>query len=129
LNIRGKDTIRPKDLVKVICSIESDADSEGEESQDEGRKAIVRRVENRPGQEEVDEHNVSHVPFRSWCKHCVKGKAVNRGHSRSVAVSEVPVISIDYAFVNENGEERKKRKEREREREVMRVTARIEACL
>ena len=78
---------------------------------------IVKSVESRPGQEEVDDHNVNHIPFRSWCTHCVKGKANNQGHSSSASgsnESEVPVVSIDYAFVNEDGENRKRRKERER---------------
>ena len=65
---------------------------------------------------EVDERNVSHIPFRSWCAHCVKGKAVNQGHSRRTVASEVPIVSIDYAYVNEDGEKRRKGK-RERERE------------
>ncbi len=45
------------------------------------------------------------------CAHCVKGKAVNQGHSRRTENSEVPIVSIDYAYVNEDGEEREKRKE------------------
>ena len=78
---------------------------------------IVKGVESRPKQEEVDEHNVNHILFRSWCTHCVKGKANNQGHSISASgshESEVPIVSIDYAFVNEDGEDRKIRKERER---------------
>jgi hypothetical protein len=106
-----KDTIRPSEISNVIENVVSDADSE-REGQEEGRKAVMRRVESRPSQEEVDEHNVSHIPFRSWCTCCVKGKAVNQGHMRRTSTSEVPIVSIDYAFVNENGEERKREKRR-----------------
>ena len=60
--------IRPKDNLNV--NLESDADSEREDPE-EARKVIVRSVESRPRQEEVDEHNVNHIPFRSWCTHCV----------------------------------------------------------
>ncbi len=60
---------------------------------------------------------MSHIPFRSWCAHCAKGKAVNQGHSRRTEVSEVPNVSIDYAYANEYGEERKKQKWRERKGE------------
>ena len=28
-----------------------------------------------PTQKEVDEHNLTHVPYRNWCPHCVKGAA------------------------------------------------------
>ncbi len=89
---------------------------------------MFRRVKGRPGQEEVDEHNVNHIPFRSWCLHCVKGKAVNQGHSRRVDVSEVPIVSIDYAYVNEDGEDRKKRKESERKGEERYERERVEEC-
>jgi glutaredoxin len=92
---------------------ESNVESEREDPE-EGRRAVIRRVECRPEQSEVDEHNVSHIPFRSWCAHCVRGKAVNRGHSRRQVASEVPIVSIDYAYVNEDGEKRKERKEREK---------------
>ena len=27
-----------------------------------------------PSKEEVEAHNVSHLPFRSWCSACVEGK-------------------------------------------------------
>ena len=97
-------------------NIESDVESEREEPE-EARRVIVRSVESRPKQEEVDEHNVNHIPFRSWCMHCVKGKANNQSHSRAASSSqesEVPIVSIDYAFINEDGEDRKKRKEREK---------------
>ena len=63
----------------------------------------------------------------------VKGKAVNQGHQRTAGVSqesEVPIVSIDYAFVNEDGEYRKKRKERENRGEETgeRERERAETC-
>ena len=27
-----------------------------------------------PTQEEVERHNVTHLPFRNWCPHCMKGR-------------------------------------------------------
>ena len=27
-----------------------------------------------PSQAEIDEHNVSHLPYRSWCRFCVMGR-------------------------------------------------------
>ena len=32
------------------------------------------------GEEEFDAHQLTHVPFRSWGDHCVRGKAVDDGH-------------------------------------------------
>ncbi len=33
-------------------------------------------------EKEVEEHSVSHIPFRAWCKHCVWGKAVEGIHRK-----------------------------------------------
>ena len=85
--------IRPSEINDVNVSNESDADSEKEDPE-ESRKVVVKRFECALGQEEVKEHNTNHIPFRSWCAHCDKGKAVNQGHPRSTEVSEVPIISI-----------------------------------
>ncbi len=27
-----------------------------------------------PTKEEVDQHNLTHLPYRSWCRHCVRGR-------------------------------------------------------
>jgi hypothetical protein len=29
----------------------------------------------KPSQQEFDEHYLSHLPFRNWCPHCMRGKA------------------------------------------------------
>ena len=34
----------------------------------------------KPSQAEVDEHNRSHTPFRSWCEICVRASAVEDPH-------------------------------------------------
>ncbi len=28
-----------------------------------------------PTEKEIEEHNTTHRPFRSWCKHCIWGRA------------------------------------------------------
>ena len=38
----------------------------------------------RPSKEEVALHNTSHLPYRSWCPHCVRGKARRRNHRKKV---------------------------------------------
>ncbi len=65
--------------------------------------------------QEVDEHMMAgHVPFRSWCKHCVMGRAKDDPHFKgSDEVREAPRISIDYMWLHENAEERRERKKKE----------------
>ena len=42
----------------------------------------------------------THIPFRSWCPFCIKGKA-GSNHHRKVGsrIGTVPIISMDYAFM------------------------------
>ena len=55
----------------------------------------------RPTQEEVNAHNVSHLPYRSWCPHCVRGKARRRSHRKRGRSQRdgIPVISLDYMWL------------------------------
>eukprot|EP00974_Lingulodinium_polyedra_P074823 7250346-Lingulodinium_polyedra.AAC.1 len=67
------------------------------EEGEEGRRPICIKEEQAPSQEEVQEHMASHVPFRSWCPFCIKGKAKSSPHRRKKDEgSDVPVISMDY---------------------------------
>lgn len=53
----------------------------------------------RPSQEEVDKHNLTHCPYRSWCRHCVRGRGVEMARSLSNGVpGEVPEFSFDFCF-------------------------------
>ena len=55
----------------------------------------------RPSKEEVDIHNRTHLPYRSWCPHCVRGKARrrNRRKRRRNVKGSVPVVSLDYMWM------------------------------
>ena len=54
--------------------------SEGNDAQSypEGEECEDTRVMHDPGQpteREIEEHRIDHMPYRSWCPHCVKGRA------------------------------------------------------
>ena len=62
----------------------------------------------RPSQQEVYEHNLSHVPFRDWCPYCVKGSAPNVSHvSMADQVYSIPHIACDYCFLGDEGGDEK----------------------
>jgi hypothetical protein len=66
----------------------------------------------KPTVKEVEEHNLTHLPFRNWCIFCVKGKAKDDPHKRRIKQDEeqeIPIVSIDYMFM-ESRESRIKRK-------------------
>ena len=57
----------------------------------------------RPSQEEVENHMATHVPFRSWCPHCVAGQSPARSHFRKDTgkdENQVPMVSLDYMFMS-----------------------------
>ena len=81
------------------------------EEGEEGIRAKGATVPTMPSQEEVEAHMLTHVPYRSWCKHCVKGKAKGKPHFRTKAGGDdVPCVVLDYMYMTggeeEDGDER-----------------------
>ena len=59
------------------------------------------RAPGKPTSKEVEEHELTHCPYRAWCDHCVKGQAKDDGHSTvkgDLADSSVVRVSLDYCF-------------------------------
>ena len=53
----------------------------------------------RPSQEEIDEHYKTHLPFRNWCPHCMRGKAKALGCKKSDKVAgDLEEFHLDYCF-------------------------------
>ena len=51
---------------------------EGEEFGERKMKKMQDPV--KPSPEEVEEHNKLHLPYRSWCRHCVRGRGRSMPH-------------------------------------------------
>ena len=51
-------------------------------SEEQARCPKVPVDPGRPTKKEIEEHNCLHWPFRSWCPHCVRAKAVTAPHPR-----------------------------------------------
>ena len=60
-----------------------------------------------PSQQEVDDHNASHLPFRAWCEACVRGRGKNLDHAQIHADLEhlLNTLSLDYHFEGQDGDE------------------------
>ena len=53
-----------------------------------------------PTDNEIARHNLTHLPYRSWCRWCVMSRKPNPKHLRShFAKRDVPLLVGDYAFV------------------------------
>jgi len=55
-----------------------------------------------PTTAQVEEHRMTHIPFRSWCKWCVLGRGRGIQH-RKAGASDVPIIGVDYFFLTKGG--------------------------
>ena len=64
----------------------------------------VKQLKSRmqPTLAELEEHRITHLPYRSWCEHCVRGRAIGQKHHRSTPASLVPIVAVDYFFMTKN---------------------------
>ena len=61
------------------------------------RVAVVKRGPQEPTEQEIKEHYVTHVPFRSWCPHCVAAAAKSSPHRHEAERERsVPSEHVDY---------------------------------
>ncbi len=59
-----------------------------------GVGARARKVEAVPSKKEVEVPNLAHAVFRSWCPHCVKGRAKACG--RKKRGGDAPTVCLDH---------------------------------
>ena len=74
--------------------------SDEEAVESEAVRARCVRAPIRPSDAEVEEHMVTHLPFRAWCKHCVRGKSKAKRHSAARKDHVVPTLAVDYMFMH-----------------------------
>ena len=78
---------------------------EVEVAEQEAQAPRAARSPHQPSQREVDEHEITHCPPRSWCDHCVKGQFRDEPHrlvTGEFAESSVVRVAMDYCFFTED---------------------------
>ena len=113
--MNGSDTISaegPKTVRDVECNpaepseevIEVGEDAQAEE---EIEPVTVAPNPTKPSASQVEDHRTRfHVPYRSWCRECVEGKALGEQRGRwhgDEAVKLIPVVGIDYFYLTSKG--------------------------
>ena len=71
---------------------------------------LGQRTPAKPSAEEVRQHCISHIPYRSWCKHCVRGRGRTAMHQRRPDDAEAqsrrrPTVHLDYFYLGARSEE------------------------
>ena len=87
----------------------NEADEEKrEEAQEPGRvQARGRADPGQPTAEERRKHNITHLPYRSWCADCVAGRGRGFAHTSHQVLGEdaLPTVGMDYHYMGIEGEE------------------------
>ena len=95
----GRAECHPVEASEVVDQEEVNADAEEEYVSPGGL-----RDPGQPSPAERAEHDLTHIPYRSWCKHCVRGKAKGRQSRRirgDAAESTCPRIRLDYCMITD----------------------------
>ena len=60
-----------------------------------------------PTPAEVARHNLTHLPYRNWCPHCVACRRANAPHRSSPSKGDrsLPLFVADYAFIRKPNED------------------------
>ena len=61
----------------------------------------ILRYPGEPTEQELKEHRVDHIPYRSWCPCCVRGRGTGTQHRRIKEAPTVPVFGFDYLHGSE----------------------------
>ena len=68
---------------------ESTRDAEETETGGEEREVVKMLDPRQPSEEERRTHNLTHLPYRNWCEHCVKGRGREADHKQLKSQPEV----------------------------------------
>ena len=103
--------VRPKsDLMfwigterREVDGVSGDEADDEEEEEENGEREVTRVQDPKaPTAEERRTHAMTHLPFRSWCRHCVRGKGKEEpcragGEEKKIG----PDIHMDFMFMGE----------------------------
>ena len=82
---------------------EVDMDADGHAGESQALAPRVARSPREPTSLERQLHEVTHLPMRSWCRHCMMGRSKDVYHAKLGEVDDVPRMGMDYMFVSERG--------------------------
>ena len=71
------------------------------EEQQEARKARGLPAPQQPTAQERPEHELTHLPYRSWCPACAQAKGRSDNHPKQ----QTPVIQCDVTYYKASGEQ------------------------
>ena len=81
-----------------------------EEIGEEARRATPMYVPRRPSDAEPRPHEIHHMPYRSWCEYCLRGRGKESPHLSLYEQVDggFPVVQMDCAFLHDTGDKEAK---------------------
>ena len=86
---------------------EACADVDVDENGGEARELTKLHNPSMPSRAERENHNLTHLPFRSWCDHCVRGRGEGAPHFRAGESEGGHELHMDFCFMGEQADQRK----------------------
>ena len=83
----------------MVCGV-SDGETLGDDLGDASLPKGLRKMIDPclPSQAEIDAHNLTHLPYRNWCVHCLRGRGKALPHQKSTKERSLLEIHVDYCF-------------------------------
>ena len=89
-------TVRPH-LEAVIDNAEVTVEDDAEAG---SRSPVQVAAPTQPTNEEIEEHELTHLPFQSWCKECVQGRGMQAPRHRAKKDDQpMKVFHVDFMFL------------------------------
>lgn len=112
MNGQDRRTVRPKwvcgatgepgeEIEEDEIQMPVDEEQEDDDEAEHGcRKTKAMLDPKLPSAEEVKKHYITHMPYRNWCPHCVRGRGKEMAHNRrkNEAEANLPEYHADYCF-------------------------------
>ena len=89
-------------IYEHIISDDEDEKIDHEDFEEKPQRIKVQRTPKQPSTREREEHEVTHMPYRTWCKFCVSGRGIASHHHVKRAEEgeegKLPTIGMDYLY-------------------------------
>ena len=110
----GRHLVRPADVGECVIAANEDGamdddgvSGEGEEDEEcEFGSKSAKKMQDplKPSSAEVDDHMEIHLPYRSWCRHCVRGRGRQSAHMAGTQEPTISEVHFDYGFLGNEKE-------------------------
>ena len=77
-------------------------DTDNEEETQQAQRPRGMKAPQQPTRQERFEHELTHLPYRTWCPICVKSKGRTDNHPKQT--SKQPVIQVDFTYMKAFGD-------------------------